>query len=307
MRIFSVYIVFFLLITSSNSSFAKFENKIVIRVENEIISSFEVKNTILTALMFSGEEVNQKNINKYKKEAINTLIESKLKKIEISKYNIRPNEKRMNAYLKEIALSKIDLQKKFLNNGLDFELYLERLNNEFMWQDLIFRIYSNKIDINENIIEKEINNYLKDKLDLEEFKVSKIDFVLEDNEDNDLKILELENLIKKNGFEKASLIINNKYSNASGSNLGWISSNVLSPKIYEILKIMKINEISKPIRLDNNIIFLKLSDKKISKKDDVDMEKLKKNFLNQKKNEQLKLYSRSYLSKLKNSSLIEYK
>ena len=176
-----------------------------------------------------------------------------------------------------------------------------------MWQDLIFRIYSNKIDINENIIEKEINNYLKDKLDLEEFKVSKIDFVLEDNEDNNLKILELENLIKKNGFEKASLIINNNYSNASGSNLGWISSNVLSPKIYEILKIMKINEISKPIRLDNNIIFLKLSDKKISKKDDVDMEKLKKNFLNQKKNEQLKLYSRSYLSKLKNSSLIEYK
>ena len=63
--------------------------------------------------MFSGEEVNQKNINKYKKEAINTLIESKLKKIEISKYNIRPNEKRMNAYLKEIALSKIDLQKNF--------------------------------------------------------------------------------------------------------------------------------------------------------------------------------------------------
>ena len=71
-----------------------------------------------------------------------------------------------------------------------------------MWQDLIFRIYSNKIDINENIIEKEINNYLKDKLDLEEFKVSKIDFVLEDNEDNDLKILELENLIKKMVLKK---------------------------------------------------------------------------------------------------------
>ena len=63
--------------------------------------------------MFSGEEVNQKNINKYKKEAINTLIESKLKKIEISKYNIRPNEKRMNAYLKKLLYQKLTCKKNF--------------------------------------------------------------------------------------------------------------------------------------------------------------------------------------------------
>ena len=46
--------------------------------------------------------------------------------------------------------------------------------------------------------------------------MSKIDFVLEDNEDNNLKNFRIGEFDLKNGFEKASLIINNKYSNASG-------------------------------------------------------------------------------------------
>ena len=45
---------------------AKIENKIVIKVENEIITNFEIKNKIISSLILTGEEINQENINNIK-------------------------------------------------------------------------------------------------------------------------------------------------------------------------------------------------------------------------------------------------
>ena len=76
-----IYILFVLSFLSiSKYSYANINNKIVIKVENEIITSYEIKNKILTLLNFSGTEVNQKNINQLKKQAVESLIQHKLKK-----------------------------------------------------------------------------------------------------------------------------------------------------------------------------------------------------------------------------------
>ena len=113
--------------------------------------------------------------------------------------------------------------------------------------------------------------------------------------------------IEKLGFEQTAIIFNNEISSDSVGNLGWISSNALSPDIFDIVKKLEIGNVSKPIKKGNNLIILKLNDKKTSKREDLDINLLKRNFSNQRRNEQLSLYSRSHLSKLKNNTLIEYK
>ena len=70
---------------------------------------------------------------------------------------------------------------------------------------------------------------------------------------------------------------------------------------------MNINDISIPIEKQNVIMFLKLTDKRKTKAENIDVNELKKKLISQKKNELFNLYSRSHLSKLKNKSLIEYK
>ena len=45
-----------------NSLFAD-ENRIIVKVNNNVITSYELKNKILTTLILSNEEINQKNIN----------------------------------------------------------------------------------------------------------------------------------------------------------------------------------------------------------------------------------------------------
>ena len=69
---------------------------------------------------------------------------------------------------------------------------------------------------------------------------------------------------------------------------------------------MKVNEISKPIKKENKIIFFKLEDKRVSNYSEKDIDILKKKLLDQKKQDLFKLYSNSYISKLKNTYLIEY-
>ena len=48
----------------------------------------------------------------------------------------------------------------------------------------------------------------------------------------------------------------------NNGNLGWINSKSLSKQMSDILIKMKINEISKPIRKLNNVLFFKITDKR---------------------------------------------
>ena len=70
---------------------------------------------------------------------------------------------------------------------------------------------------------------------------------------------------------------------------------------------MKVGDISPPIKNINTLLFLQLTDKKITKAENINIQELKKRMSEQKKNELFNLYSRSHLSKLKNTSFIEYR
>ena len=119
----------------TNKSFAKIESTIVLKIENEIISNYEVKNKILTSLIMNGQEINQKNIDNNKRQALESLILFKLKKIELSKYDFENNPKQVNDYLNLISSNDIEkLKERFKGNNLDYNIFLEEIETQFKWQ-----------------------------------------------------------------------------------------------------------------------------------------------------------------------------
>ena len=283
-------------------------NKILLKVENEIITNYEVKNKILTSLVLAGNEISQENINKLKKQALESLIENKLKIIELEKFKIKKNSNQINSYLNSISGNDIlALENKFKINNLDYNLFLEEVEIQTKWQNFIYLFYKGKIEINENSINNDIEKIVKDKKNFQEYKISEIEINIEENSNIDQIVLDLKNKIKDEGFETAAL----NYSISSSSNnkgsLGWISSNSLSQEIFEILKKLNTGQISRPIKRQNSILFLKLDDVRTSKVENINIEDLKIKMIDRKKNEMFNLYSKSHLSKLRNSVLIEYK
>ncbi len=299
--------LFITLIFFSVSLNAQVNNKIIIKVENEIITNYDLKNKILSFLILRGEPINQDNINKFKPQALEVLIQQKLKKIELANYNMKRDEKKINQYLLNISSNNIERFKEiFLQNNLDYDLFLEEIEVQIMWQELIYKIYSNKIKIDENVIEQELKDYLKKSKEIVEFKISEIEIFNENKNLEQDNIVLIQNKIQEIGFENTALNYSTSSSARNKGDLGWLEAKSLSKSINDILTKMSIGEISKPIKRQDSIIFLKLVDKRKIQSEKIDLDKYKLRVIAQKRNEMFDLYSKSHLSKLKNNNLVEY-
>tara|TARA_Y100001958_G_C21145725_1_gene483171 strand:- start:143 stop:1072 length:930 start_codon:yes stop_codon:yes gene_type:complete len=302
------FLYFILSILTSFSSFASYENSIVLKVDDQIITSYEIKNKILSSLILSGKEFNQTNIDALKKQSLDSLIQLKIKSIELSKYDLEISDKQINQYLNSISSNNIqNLKNKFIEKKVDFKIFYENIETEMKWQKFIYELYSDKISVNENQIKNELDNSIKENKDFKEYNLSEVEIFINENDKMDQKIDNIINQFKSNGFEKTAQIYSISSSSSNKGSIGWVSSKSLSKDIHNILKKMTKGEISKPIKRQNSVLFLKINDTRIDKLDKKSIANLEKKIINQKKNELFNLYSISHLSKLKNNSLIEYK
>ena len=81
-----IYLIFIFISLKFNYLIA-LENKIIVKVNNEIITSYDLKQTILTTLVLANQEINQDVVNQSKSAAIKSLVNSILKKNEAKRYN----------------------------------------------------------------------------------------------------------------------------------------------------------------------------------------------------------------------------
>ena len=303
----TIIILAIFLLTSISKSFAKFENNIILKVENEIITNFEIKNKIISTLILGDQEINQSNIDKLKKQALDFLIQHKLKKIELSKYNFKKDDKQIENYLNAISDNNINnLKEKFSNNNIDFQLFLDELEIHFKWQNYIFQTYSKKVEIDEKGVDLELAKLIKEKSDIIQFRLYEIEILLNNDLSDREKISNIQQQIDNYGFESTAIKFSISSTASNKGDLGWMNAESLNKNIYELIKKINIGEVTEPLITKNSALFLKLKDKKISKVENINIDELRKNLIDQKKNEMFNLYSRSHLSKLKNTSLIEY-
>ena len=288
------------------------KNKIIARVDNQIISSYELKNKVKTILFLANQNFNQENVNLVKQKALSQLIDYKLKKNQVVKFEIQLNNKnQINNHLNSLSSKyKTDIEgikNIFRSNGLDFEIYFDEVRTEFNWQKLIFDRYKNKILLNEQEIEAELSDYLKSQNDLQEYKLAEIELPFKnDSEDKDT-IVEVNNEISKVSFESAAVKYSISSSASDGGDMGWINAKSLSNEMLSLISKMKVGEVSQPLVQTNRIIILKLLDQKKINIDKTDLGELRKKIVKNKKNQLLSLYSNNHLSKLKNNALIQIK
>ena len=300
-------LVFFINLFFAQILFGNINTKIVVKVENEIITNYDIKNKIKTTLLLSGQVINQQNIDNLKKNILDQLIFLRLKKIELSKFKIQKDPKRIDSYLKSISGNDLEgLKNKFLENDLDFEMFLEEIDIEIRWQKLVYSIYEKKININNETIDNEVKKIINEKTYVEEFELSEIEIILDSENSPEKIIKDIEQKINTDGFENVA--INFSYSTTATQKgyLGWISRNSLSNEIYQILLKTNIGNVTEPVVKQNTILFLKLNNKRKIEAKKIDTNELKNKIIEKKKTDIFNLYSQSRLSKLKNNSYIQY-
>ena len=303
------YIILLIFVFSFDPLIGANDNKIIIKVNDKIVSSFDVKNKINTELMLRNLPINQLNINKMKNLAIKELINMRIKEGEILRYSsINLDEIDISKQLKSISSNNIgEFKKKFLINNLSYEIFIEELKIQSGWQNLIFNLFKNKVKVNENEILDEVKK-IKNKISkIKKYNLSEIELSFNNLKEKFEKILIIKNKINEIGFENTVLNYSESDSAINNGRIGLVNEQSLSSDVFDRLKKLQEGEISSPIIKVDKIIFLKVNKIKISNNDDINIDKLKKDIINQRKNDLFNLYSASHLSKIRNNSYIEFK
>ena len=271
----------FLQIFFFSSAFALIQEKIIAQVENEVITTYDMENEIRTLLVLSDQEITQENINKIKQTALNNLINLKLKEIEVNKFKVQLQENAITNYLINISSNDISsLKNKFLQNSINYDIYIKKIENELKWQSLIYSKYRKNVRINNEEINFELKKILLNQKEILEFNLRQIEVFVEKKDLGDLE--EINSQLKGLSFDDAIKKLKINFSEVNNVNIGWITGDVLSKEVLKIVENMKIGEISDPILNLNSILFLNLVDKKSSNKETLDKDRLRENLINQK-------------------------
>ena len=283
------------------------ENKILVKIDNQIITSLDVNNEYkyLIALNPSLKNSKKEDIIKLSKRSI---INERIKKIEIEKNFSNPQipEKFLdiilqNVYFK-IGIENLSDFKRYLSiNDIDFEDVKNKLEIEALWNELILIKFSSKININEDDLRKKIkenNKFSKSYL------LSEISFEVPNLSDLESKYTEITDVIKNKGFDFAALKYSISATSKIGGKLDWINENSLNKQIKDAIKDLKINDLTKPINISSGFLILKINDVKNTQIEFNVEDELKK-LTNYEKNNQLNQYSKIYFNKVKKNLQID--
>ena len=301
-------IYFFAVLAFNSVSYANESYKIVVKVNDEIISNHDIikEKKYLSALNPEILNISEEEINEISKQS---LIREIIKEKEISRFidvdyqSPALIELAKNLYTRLNINSEEEFKAYLSKYDLNLKDVLKKLAVETNWNALIYEKYKDKINIDKDKIKKDLklesSSAKKEKL----FLLSEIVFAAknqEEYEDNYKKIL---NTIKEKNFKSAATIYSISDTAKFGGKIGWVRKNDISKKIYKQISTLKINEFTNPLKIATGFLLISLDSTKEEVKKN-NFEEQYNNIIIKETNRQLNQYSTIYFKKVEKKSFI---
>ena len=278
-----------------------FENKILFKVNNEIITSIDILNEVKYLKIINQELINAEE-NQIYELSKKSLIRERVKKIELLKNfgeikieNEVLNDLIIKYFRGKIGINSItEFEKYFKNLNIHPNTIAEKIAIELMWNQLIFNKYNKQVKIDKELVKKEIKNKKKQK----EYFLYEIVFEVNDGENLNKKFSKIKEIIDQKDFNQAATIFSVSDNANIGGELGWINENSINKNINNMIKKINIGEYTSPIVIPGGFLILKLAnEREVENKIDLDIE-IKK-IIDKKTNQQLNQFSIIYYNTVK--------
>ena len=304
---FKIFIFIYILISLPTHILSS-ENKILFKIDNNIITTIDILNEIQYLKLLNKDFENFEK-DKIYKVATNSIIKGVVRENDLKKYFKKINldevfiEKFALEYFSKLSLNSIgDLEKFLIKNDLSLDYIKKKITIQLMWNELILKKYSQNIKIDKKKIERQISTQRFQR----EFLISEIVFNIKNRSELENKFNEISNEVKTNGFSRAALIHSMSDTSTNGGKVGWISESSLSNEIKKVIKNTNIGEITRPINIPSGFIILFKEDKRETLVE-LDIEKEIDKIIKRKTNEQLNQFSNIYYNKIKkNLNIYEF-
>jgi peptidyl-prolyl cis-trans isomerase SurA len=294
--------ILILLIIINSKSYSKENLFIVYTVNDELITSVDLKkeSNYLVALNNQLKNLSEKKILEIANESI---LRETIKKIELNKFfDLNKKNPLVENYIKEFYL-RLNLKneeefQKYLNDyGLSIDFIKKKIQIELTWNKLIYEMFKNQLQINDEKIRKEIASSKNDTNE-KQYLLSEIEFEIKNKDAFNEKKNNINKSIKEIGFKNSANIYSISDSSKFGGEIGWIAEKKLSKKIFNKLVNLNIGEYTNPISTGTSFIILKINEVRYEKKI-VNIKQEVKKKIEFETDRQLKQYSKIYYNKVK--------
>ena len=282
---------------------------IVAEINQEVITNIDVdfEKRYLVSLNPNLQKLDQNRITEYAK---NSLINERVKKIEIEKIQeIKTDQALLSKVIgniySSIGISSLTEFENYLSqNNVDIERVKEKISIEIAWNDLIVKIFSNEIEIDENLMKKKIEKF--DREEIDNLLLSEIIFTINNKNEFESKYDEIKKSINEIGFEETARIYSLSDSKKSGGNLGWIYKNQLPKEVRDELNEIPIGSFTEPIVTSGGFLILKLNDIK-AESIEIDKDAQLKKMIEFERERQFTTFSTLYYKRIYNTTEINEK
>ena len=309
MKYFFFLIIFFYFFCSNY--IYSIESYVVLKVNNKIITNVDIDNEYryLIALNTNLQNIDKKKVMNIAK---NSILREKIKEDELLKYFDLSMENKyinniLNNFYKKLGMKNEKEFKSYLTKyNLSFDEIKKKIGIEAAWNDLVYKKYVSKLEIDEIKIKNRINELLLKNKEHNVYLISEILFNAESYEDVKKKYKLIEKSILESGFKNTANLYSVSSSAKLGGQVGWVNETQLSEIIKNEISKLKVGEYTKTITIPGGFLIMHLDDKKtqsIYLNFDEEFEKQ----ITYEKNTQLEQYSKIYFKKIKKNSTISEK
>ena len=155
-----ILILIFCIFFVNKSESKQLSNNIIVSIDNLIITELDINKEINFIKFIKSGEINM-NVEVLKKEAINILIDRKIKDIESSFFKIEVQEKEVENslynFLNEIKTNNENLNSFYIKHEIEKDYLRNIVRIDLKWSKLIRQLYQSRINVNMT----EINNDIK--------------------------------------------------------------------------------------------------------------------------------------------------
>ena len=191
------FVTFFFLFQNKISN-SQENNAIIISVGDYPITKHDLFNEVKLIAILSNTGINKNNSQQIKGLAVKSLIKRNIKEGEIVRRNINKyNKNQLNSLIKntskKLGVDQSGLKEILKKNNLSYKKLIERFETDLKWNYMIFEIYKNKISLNTTEIESKLQSRIES---LDELDDKKINFIKEQivNEEKEKKLKMFSNL-----------------------------------------------------------------------------------------------------------------
>ena len=244
--------------------------EIIAIVNDKLISVYDLdQRTKLLALAGGRRTITREELDYIEQQAMQALIDDRLKLQEAAKYDAVMPEKDVIAsyenYAGRFQMDPDELEKQLNSAGVKKNTLLEQIRGTMAWQSVVGGLLEQQVNITDDEVYNFIDNLERNK-GKDQYRVSEIYFLVSDNAFREQARANAagiqQQLNEGSPFAAMAQQFSQSSTAAVGGDLGWVMRDALPTEVNEILLTMNVGETSEPIETEDGIYVIQVTDRR---------------------------------------------